>query len=130
MAFSYDLSSTNATTLAISQVRLLIPDNDATAYDLADAEVTYFLTEAGNNITAAAVLACEQLGRKYAKQATFSADGLSVQYGERARLFGERAMQLRATNGGAFSQAALSREDGFSAATTGKYDTVFYTYRK
>ena len=118
MAYTYDLGSSNAASLRISKVRLLIPDNDSTAYDLEDAEITYFLTETGNNVVAGAVKACNWLARKYAKKASFSADGLTMHYGERARLFAERARELETEVSGGMSAVTLSRSDGYSEAAT------------
>ena len=57
MAFTYDLTTN------VGKVRLTIPDNDSTAYDLEDAEISYFLGVVGNNVTAAAVKCCRWLAR-------------------------------------------------------------------
>ena len=72
MAFTYDLATN------IGKVRLLVPDNDSTAYDLQDAEIDYFLTDVGGSVKGAAVRACHWLARKYSKKATFSAAGLYI----------------------------------------------------
>lgn len=116
MAFTYDL------TTDIGKVRLLVPDNDATAYDLADAEIQYFLTETGAAEKAAAVMACKWLARKYSKKATFSADGLSVQYSARAAEFAARAGELEAELLGGMAAVTLDRQDGYhDEAGTSEY---------
>jgi hypothetical protein len=118
MTFTYDL------TTSIGKVRLLIPDNDATAYDLEDDEITYMLTEVGNEVKAAAVKCCKWLARKYAKKATFSADGLSMQNGDRAKTFAERARELEQEASGAFGTIDMTRDDGYAdAAQDTEYDS-------
>ncbi len=122
MAFTYDLTLTGAS-LRISQVRLLVPDNDSTAYDLQDAEITYFLTDVGDSVKGAAVKACKWLARKYAKKATFSADGLSVSYGARADAYFRTAAALEAELLGGMTAVDLTRVDGYSEnAGTSEYE--------
>ena len=117
MAFTYDLTTN------VGKVRLLIPDNDATAYDLDDDEITYFLGTVGNNVTSAAVKCCRWLARKYAKKVGFTADGLTMQYTQRAAEFAKRADELEAELSGGISIAPLLREDGYSeAAATSDYE--------
>ena len=117
MSFTYDLTTN------IGKVRLLIPDNEETAYDIEDAEITYFLTEVGSNVNAAAIRACKWLARKYAKQATFTADGLNVQLTQRAQAFAERAAELESDLNGGMSSAAITRSDGYSEnAATSEYE--------
>ncbi len=131
MTFTYDLSSSDAAILRLSQVRALIPDNDISAYDLEDEEITFFLSENGNDVWAAAADACEQLARKFAKKATFSDGALRVENSQRASVFAERARELRARQAGSMTTTELIRSDGYADATTaGEYDTVFYTWKK
>jgi hypothetical protein len=108
MAFTYELAT------PIGQVRLMIPDNNAEAFDLSDAEIEYFLSLRGNNVKAAAVEACSHLARKYAKLPTFSADGLSVNNGQRAQTFAERAKELKAELGGGLSSVSMLKIDAFN----------------
>jgi len=122
MSFTYDLSTN------VGKVRLMIPDNDSTAYDLQDAEIEYFLEQEGNSVIYAAIACCQWLARKYAKQATFSADGMSFQASQRAQLFAERARELReqTESWGTFD---IDREDAFSEASASEYtrrDRVIY----
>jgi len=118
MSFSYVL------TTSIGKVRLLIPDNDSTNYDLEDDEITYFLGQAGASVNGAAVTACNWLARKYAKKAAFSADGLSIQNSQRASLFAQRAAELQAEADGHMTAVTLDRQDGYSdKAGLSEYET-------
>ncbi len=117
MAFTYVLTTN------IGKVRLLVPDKDATAYDLEDAEIQYFLDQVGANVKAAAVAACKWLARKYSKKVSFQADGLSIQNHARAAEFAARAKELEAELLGGMSSPAITREDGYSeAAATSEYE--------
>jgi hypothetical protein len=118
MSFSYLLAT------SIGKVRLLIPDNDSTAFDLEDDEITYFLGQAGSSVNGAAVKACMWLARKYAKKASFSADGLSIQHGQRATIFAERAKELQAESDGYMAAVTLEKQDGYSEkAGASEYET-------
>jgi hypothetical protein len=125
MGFTYVLTE------AVGQVRLLVPDKNADAYELEDDEIDFFLGQQGQNVTAAAVMACRWLARKFAQEPTFKADGLSISNGERARIFAERAEELAAQLQGGYSSVPLSREgtDSFSeAAQYGDYGTAKVIY--
>jgi hypothetical protein len=111
MSFTYIL------TTDLGKVRFLVPDNDSTSFDLQDDEVQYFLTTYGT-VKAAAVAACQWLARKYAKQATFSADGLSYQAGQRAQAYADRAKELSTATQGGIVSTSLTKEDGYSEAVT------------
>lgn len=111
MAFTYDLTTN------VGKVRLTIPDNDSTAYDLEDAEISYFLGVVGNNVTAAAVKCCRWLARKYSKKVSFTADGLTMQHTQRAAEFAQRADELESELYGGISTSTLIRSDGYSDAT-------------
>lgn len=112
MAFTYVLTE------AVGQVRLLVPDNNSAAYELEDDEITFFLGQQGQNVTAAAVMACRWLARKFAQSPTFKADGLSISNGDRAKIFAERAEELAAQLQGGYSSVGLNRDgtDGYSEA--------------
>lgn len=115
MSYTYDLASAVAATLRLSKVRLLIGDNDGSAnYEMEDDEITYFLTERANNIKAAAADACQSLATKYSKLASFTADGLNVQNGQRAAEYAARAKELRADVVGSMSTVPITRTDGYS----------------
>ena len=107
MAYTYDLTTDTG------KVRLLVPDNDSSNYELEDAEIEYFLDQAGDNARAAAVSACRWLARKYAKLATFKADGLEVQHSKRAEVYAARADELATEVGGSISLITLDKQDGY-----------------
>lgn len=113
MAFSYDL------TMNRGKVRFLIDDADYSDYELEDAEIDYFLTRSGSNVNAAAIEACFWLARKYAKKASFTADGLTIQNGQKAQIFAERARELQIQAIGGATSVTITREDGYSEAGTG-----------
>lgn len=118
MSFTYVLATN------IGKVRLLIPDNDADAYDLSDEEIGYFLDQVGADVNHAAVACCKQLARKYAKQATFSADGLRYEATQRAQQFAERARELEAEARGGIGSVAIERDDGYhDSSTATEYET-------
>lgn len=74
MAWTYDGTlDTNG-----EKVRLLIGDTDTNDQQLTDAEISYFLTEAGSNIRLAAILSVEALIAKYARQVDTSIGDLRV----------------------------------------------------
>ncbi len=112
MAFTYDLAA------PLGEVRLLIPDNDADNFELQDAEINKHLSRMGNNVDAAAAESCDMLARLYAKRAGFTADGLTVRHGERARQYAARAAELRARLGGSISSVTLDKTDGFADEAT------------
>jgi hypothetical protein len=117
MAFTYDL------TTAIGKVRLLIPDNVLAAYDLEDDEIEYFLAQVGQDVNAAAIRACKWLARKYAKMASFTADGLRVDHTQRAAEYAARAKEIEGELGSGVSSPEISRSDGFSEnAATSEYE--------
>jgi len=115
VSYTYDLSSAVAATLRASKVRLLVGDNDGSAnYELEDDEIAYFLAERGNAVKAASADACQALATRYSKLASFTADGLNVQNGERAAQYAARAKELRADVAGGMSTIAITRTDGYS----------------
>ena len=113
MTFTYNLGG-SGTTLLIAKVRLLIPDTDVTTAELSDEEISYFLTERGNNVTAAAIDACRMLARKFAQQPDFTADGVSIHSASRASAYAARVAELAAGSGGGISSAPMTRDDGFN----------------
>jgi hypothetical protein len=130
MTYSYSLGAAGAPG-KIAAVRLEIPDNISSAYDLEDAEIQYMLDAVGQSVPAAAIRCCKWLARKYAKMASFSADGLSVQNGQRAQTFADRAKELEAELSGGMQIADMIRDDGYHevmGGQTGEYsdDRLIY----
>ena len=107
MAFTYDLGTN------IGKVRFWVPDNNSSSYLLQDDEITYVLGLVGNNVIAAAADLCDQMARYFAQQATFSADGLSVQNHARAESFAARAKELRERQKESYTSVSVTRDDGY-----------------
>jgi hypothetical protein len=107
MGFTYSL------TTSIGKVRLLIPDNNSAAYYLEDAEIQYFLDEAGSSVKGAAIAACKWLARKFATMVSFEADGTRIEHSERATAFAARAKELQAELFGGMTSLDLTRTDGY-----------------
>lgn len=123
MAFTYDLSSTDATDLLVSKVRFLIPDNVESTKELEDAEIEYMLSETGNHVLATAIKCCKWLARKYGKLFSFSDAGFKADLAQRSDTFAKRAEELALDLDGGISTVDLDREDGFSdvADENGEY---------
>lgn len=94
MTWSY--ASSNITSSGKSQVRFLCGQNSSVDdVLLADAEVTWAITQAGG-VYFAAALCCETLGSRYATKATQRSVGqLGLGYLDRAKQLREQAMTLR-----------------------------------
>ncbi len=78
---------------AADRLRLLIGDT-ATPPQLSDAEVTWFLSEAGDDATAGAAAAAEALATRYATMADSTVGDVSKSYAARAKNYAERAAAL------------------------------------
>lgn len=131
MAFTYDISSTDATELAISKIRFEIGDHventgirpDGTNF--ADAEVSYWLTLEGSVIMRAVAAACETLARVWSlvSDTTLGPHGESAS--QLSEAFAKRAETLRqefgygdSTRGGAFAVGTVPSDP---SVTTGEY---------
>lgn len=127
MAFSYDLASADATTLAISKVRLEIGDNVANAgvlpsgANLSDAEIGIWLADEDNHVMRTAARACEALARHWAPVGDYSSGSRSESLGKIAKDWADKATELRKTYGGS-SGSVFSvepgRSDGYATAET------------
>lgn len=102
MAWTY---SDSPATVARDAVRALIGDTSSTdPQPVSDAEVAWFLSEAGDNEYLAAALAADKLAGYYARQADFSMGNVSVSASQRSAAFKDLAKRLRAraaSSGGA-----------------------------
>lgn len=67
-----------ALTAARDKVRLTVGDTDTNDQQLQDEEIAYFLTETGQNVRAAAILAAEALIAEYARLADTQIGDLSL----------------------------------------------------
>ena len=84
-------------------IRFLLQDTNPTEFFLSDEEITYATTKLmplyGSVEYVAAALA-ETIAAKYAREATYSADGVSIGLGQVAGQFRELAVSLRAQHKG------------------------------
>lgn len=125
MAFSYDLASSDATTLAVSKVRLEIGDTVANAGvlpsggNLSDEEITIWLTDEDNNVMRTAARACEALARHWSPVGSYSSGSRREDLGKVAKEWSDKAIELRKTYGGS-SGSTFSvqpgRSDGYADA--------------
>lgn len=125
MAFTYNLASTDADIVLISQVRLEIGDTVQnagvlpTGGNLQDEEILLKLTEAGRSVALATTAICGLLARRWAL-------AVDVAVGPRKESLSQVAARWQALAGGEDSAAVYgsfvagtARSDGYSAAATG-----------
>lgn len=93
MSWSYDPARLAA--VPMFRVRLELGDTDPSDRLFQDEELSAALAEAGASVLGASALMAERAAAKYARQATMSTGQVSVQYGERARLWRDVADRLR-----------------------------------
>lgn len=84
MTWSYD--PTTLATSAKDQVRFYVGDTDSTSPQLQDEEIAFAVTVRGNAFGATALCA-EALKAKYSRLVSMSADGVSVQNGQKATAY-------------------------------------------
>jgi hypothetical protein len=102
MAFTYNLSSTDATALAISKVRFEIGDTvqntgvKPSGANFSDEEVTHLLTEEGSDVYQAAGHACEILARSWALMANETRGPRKTEYATISGNFEKLGASLRA----------------------------------
>jgi hypothetical protein len=85
MAWSYDPTDLNTTTASgrLNTVRLLIGDTNTLDQQMQDAEITFALSENGDNTYLAASWSCRILSSKFARMVTTQLDGaLSANYSD------------------------------------------------
>lgn len=114
MTFTYDLGSSDSTKLAISRVRMLIPDTVQDGHLIEDEEISFFLSERNNHLYATAADLCMKLSRQFALKVTTQADGVKADHSQRAEVFAKRALELRSQVGGGISTIVLDKQDGWS----------------
>lgn len=95
MSWTYSGNPTSSTT---DEIRFLIGDTDASDPLLQDEEIQYlyntWFTKYGTVFYVASI-ACETIAASYAREASHSADGVSVQLGEIQQKFTAQAETLR-----------------------------------
>jgi hypothetical protein len=112
MAITTDLNQ------PIGELRLLIGDNIENkgvkpgGANFTDAELDYFYSRGGQDLNAAAGLACETLSWIWQTHPDFSADGLTVKTGQISAGWWRAALRFRARRGA--SLHSVQRQDAYS----------------
>jgi len=99
MSWSYSASDLTTTTSAgrINTVRLLVGDTDTTDQLVQNEEITFALSQTGDNVYYAAVWICRAIAAKFSRMVTTTLDGaLSANYSDRAKQYTQLATQIEA----------------------------------
>lgn len=99
MSWSYSASDLTTTTSAgrINTVRLLVGDTDTTDQLVQNEEITFALSQTGDNVYYAAVWTCRAIAAKFSRLVTTTLDGaLSANYSDRAKQYTQLAIQIEA----------------------------------
>lgn len=99
MSWSYSAADLNTTTSAgrINTVRLLVGDTDTTDQLVQNEEITFALSQTGDNVYYAAVWTCRAIAAKFSRMVTTTLDGaLSANYSDRAKQYTQLAIQIEA----------------------------------
>jgi hypothetical protein len=91
MTWSY---SGDPSVSTVDAVRFLVGDTDHADQQMSNEEIAWLVSEAGN-ATAAAILACDNLVAKYARQTDKTAGELSVKSSQRQAHYAGLAKRLR-----------------------------------
>ena len=97
MAWSYDPTDLDTSTASgrLNIVRLLVGDTDTVDQQVQNEEITFGLSENGNNIYLSASWIARAISSKYSRQVTTSLDGaLSADYSDLAKQYQTLADQL------------------------------------
>ena len=90
MAWSYDPTDLDTTTASgrLNTVRLLIGDTDTVDQQVQNEEITFSLSENGNNIYYAAAWSARNISSKYSRKVNTSLDGaLKADYSDLAKQY-------------------------------------------
>lgn len=99
MSWSYDPNTLNTTTSAgrLNTVRLLVGDTDTTDQLVQNEEITFALSQTGDNVYYAAVWTCRAIAAKFSRMVTTQLDGaLSANYSDKAKQYNQLAVQIEA----------------------------------
>ena len=99
MSWSYSASDLTTTTSAgrINTVRLLVGDTDTTDQLVQNEEITFALSQTGDNVYYAAVWICRTIAAKFSRMVTTTLDGaLSANYSDKAKQYNQLAVQIEA----------------------------------
>ena len=88
MAWTYDPTDLNTTTATgrLNSVRLLVGDTATLDQQVQDEEITFALSQAGDNAYSAAAFVCGLIAAKYSRLVTTQLDGaLMAEYSDRVK---------------------------------------------
>ena len=97
MAWSYNPADLNTTTASgrLNVVRLLVGDTETTDQQVQDEEITFALTESGNNVYYSGAWTSRAIASKYSRQVTTELSGaLKAQYSDLAKQYKTLADRL------------------------------------
>lgn len=110
MPFTY--SASLATTR--DRVRFEVGDTTTPNHLFDDSEITYKLTENGDNILTTAAQLCRQLAVRFARQADFAIDEQSVKLSQKSKAYERMADRLLAqSQAGMLASTAVTKIDGY-----------------
>lgn len=89
--------SGNPASSAIDAVRFNIGDTDSADEQLQNEEISYLLTQNGNNVISTSIQACTNLAAKYARRADRDVGDLKVKWSQLQKHYRELAATLRRT---------------------------------
>lgn len=95
-------------------VRFHAGDTNTSEQLLADGEVTFLLSDNGDNILLAAAAACDAIAAKFSRQADAQAGDVSRKVSQRAQAYSARAVELRQramTSSGSVYAGGISDSD-------------------
>lgn len=98
MPWTYDASNLNTTSVGgrLNSVRLLVGDTVTYDQQVQDEEITFALSQAGDNVYSAASFVCSLIAAKYARMVTTQLDGaLMAEYSDRIKQYGMLAVQMK-----------------------------------
>ncbi len=122
MSWSYSASDLTTTTSAgrINTVRLLVGDTDTTDQLVQNEEITFALSQTGDNVYYAAVWICRAIAAKFSRMVTTTLDGaLSADYSDRAKQYTQLAIQIEAQGKKTSGKALGISAGGISVAAMG-----------
>lgn len=114
MTFTYNSASI---TTDLAKVRMTIGDTNSADALLTDEEIAALIEIEGSTagVTRWAARCCEAIATKFARDFNFTADGTTVDKGDRAKAYREMAVALRAQSGGGLGVVQTRHDDGWQA---------------
>lgn len=97
MAWTYNPSDLNTTTTngRLYTVRLLVGDTETTDQLVQDEEITFALSQVGNNVYFAASYVCKLIAAKFSRMVDTQLDGaLRANYSDRSKQYNLLALQI------------------------------------